>query len=41
MTDGGCGGCRMRLPVIEYNRMKAEPEDALIACTHCGRVLVR
>jgi len=41
LADKGCSGCRMTLPVLDYNRMKAMPEDALLACTHCGRLLVR
>jgi len=41
LADGGCGGCRVRLPVLEYNTMKAQPEDALLLCPRCGRVLVR
>jgi predicted nucleic acid-binding Zn-ribbon protein len=41
LAQGSCGGCRMKLPVLEYNRMKAEPEDKLLSCTHCGRILVR
>lgn len=41
LVEGGCGGCRMKLPVLEYNRMKLKPEDALLLCVHCGRILVR
>lgn len=41
LADGSCGGCRERLPVLEYTRMKAEPADALLCCGRCGRVLVR
>jgi predicted nucleic acid-binding Zn-ribbon protein len=41
LRDGSCGGCRMKLPVLEYNQMKARPEDALLCCVHCSRVLVR
>jgi len=41
LADGSCQGCRVKLPVLEYNRMKAEPEDTLLCCVHCGRVLVR
>jgi pimeloyl-ACP methyl ester carboxylesterase len=39
--DGVCGGCRVKLPRIEFGKMKAAPEDALISCPGCGRVLVR
>jgi predicted nucleic acid-binding Zn-ribbon protein len=41
LMDGGCGGCRVRLPVHEYNQMRAQAEDALLVCSRCGRVLVR
>lgn len=41
IVDGGCAGCHMKLPVLEYNRMKSKPEDALLLCVHCGRILVR
>jgi uncharacterized protein len=41
LADGGCSGCHMKLPVLEYNTMKAQPQDALLLCVHCGRMLVR
>jgi len=41
LVDGECGGCRVKLPVLEYNRMRAKPEDTLLTCPRCARVLVR
>jgi predicted nucleic acid-binding Zn-ribbon protein len=41
LADGRCGGCRIKLPSLEKTRMIAEPEDALIQCPQCRRVLVR
>jgi predicted nucleic acid-binding Zn-ribbon protein len=41
LAGGNCGGCRVQLPVLEYNKMKAQPEDALLVCPHCARILVR
>ncbi len=41
LADGSCGGCRIKLPVLDYTRMKAQPEDAVICCVHCKRVFVR
>jgi predicted nucleic acid-binding Zn-ribbon protein len=41
LAEGSCGGCHMQLPRLDYDRMKAEPEDALLLCVHCGRILVR
>lgn len=41
LVDGGCSGCHMRLPVHEHNLLQARPEDDLLVCVHCGRILVR
>jgi hypothetical protein len=41
LTDKGCGGCHMQLPRLEMSRIKSEPEDALLCCENCGRLLVR
>jgi predicted nucleic acid-binding Zn-ribbon protein len=41
LEKGQCGGCRIKLPSLENTRMLAEPEDALIQCPQCRRVLVR
>jgi hypothetical protein len=41
LAEGRCGGCRIKLPSLEKTRMLAEPEEALIQCPQCRRVLVR
>lgn len=41
LADGRCTGCRIQLPSLERKRMLAEPEEALIQCPQCRRVLVR
>jgi len=41
LTDGRCTGCGIALPSLEKRRMLAEPEQALIQCPQCRRVLVR
>lgn len=41
LGDGRCDGCGIKLPVLEYKRMREQPEDAVIRCVSCGRVLVR
>lgn len=41
LAAGSCGGCHVKLPVMEYSRLKAEPLDAASCCSHCGRLLVR
>lgn len=40
-TDKGCGGCKMQLPRVESRLMREQPEDALLRCENCGRLLVR
>ncbi|MBJ18331.1 MAG: hypothetical protein CL933_02795 [Deltaproteobacteria bacterium] len=41
LKEGRCTGCRIKLPSLEKKRMLAEPEEALIQCPQCRRVLVR
>ena len=41
LAGGTCGACRVRLPVIEYNRIRNEPDDVLAHCPRCSRVLIR
>jgi hypothetical protein len=40
-TEKGCGGCNMQLPRLEVSRMREQPDDALLYCENCGRLLVR
>lgn len=41
LVEGRCRGCGINLPSLVKTRMMAEPEDALIQCPQCRRVLVR
>lgn len=41
LKDGRCGACRIALPSHVKAKMLAEPDDALIQCPQCRRVLVR
>ena len=41
LSEGRCKGCRISLPSLEVTRMLAQPEDALIQCPQCRRVLIR
>lgn len=41
LTEKGCGGCKMQLPRLEVSLMREKPEDALLECENCGRLLVR
>ena len=40
-TPKGCGGCNMQLPSLESRLMREQPEDAVLNCENCGRLLVR
>jgi len=41
LSEGLCQGCRVSMPRVDLSRIMAEPEDALIQCPHCTRLLVR
>ena len=41
LVKGSCEGCRIKLPSLVNRQMLDEPEDALIQCPQCRRVLVR
>ena len=41
LRGGLCEGCRVSLPRVDLSRILAEPEEALIRCPHCTRLLVR
>lgn len=41
LTNGMCGGCHLRLPATELDRIRKAPPDAVLVCEQCGRILVR
>src|SRR5437879_10310855 len=41
IAGSSCTGCHLTLPATELAHIRHEPEDALIFCDHCGRILVR
>lgn len=41
LIDKTCQGCRLTLPAVEYDRVRKEPEDAIVRCGECTRILVR
>jgi len=41
LDAGMCEGCRLTLPVMEHRRILDEPEEAVVSCPHCSRLLVR
>lgn len=36
-----CGGCQLELNAVDLGRIKAAPEDEVIRCEECRRILVR
>ncbi|MEM7341522.1 MAG: C4-type zinc ribbon domain-containing protein [Actinomycetota bacterium] len=41
LVNGACDGCHIRLSAVAIDQMKKAPEDAVITCEECGRLLVR
>lgn len=41
LTGKTCGGCHMELSAVSFDRMKKEPDDAVVHCDQCGRILIR
>ncbi|HEY6796472.1 MAG TPA: C4-type zinc ribbon domain-containing protein [Kineosporiaceae bacterium] len=36
-----CEGCRIELNAVDLGRLRTAPEDAVLRCEECGRILVR
>lgn len=36
-----CGGCRLELNAVDLSRIRSAPQDEVLRCEECGRVLVR
>ncbi|MFK5583829.1 MULTISPECIES: zinc ribbon domain-containing protein [unclassified Serinicoccus] len=36
-----CGGCRLDLNAVDLSRLRKAPEDEVLRCEECGRILVR
>jgi predicted nucleic acid-binding Zn-ribbon protein len=36
-----CGGCRLGLDASELSRIRGLPEDEVVRCEECQRILVR
>lgn len=41
LVNGSCGGCHLGLSAVEIDRIKKLPDDALVHCEECGRLLAR
>ena len=40
-VDGHCDGCHMQLSAVAVDQMGKLPDDAVVTCEECGRLLVR
>ncbi len=36
-----CEGCRLELTPVDLGRLRSAPQDAVLRCEECGRILVR
>ena len=36
-----CGGCQLELNPVEIQRIRSAPEDEVLRCEECRRILVR
>jgi predicted nucleic acid-binding Zn-ribbon protein len=41
LRAGQCGGCRLTLDAHEIGEIRALPEDTVVRCEECQRILVR
>lgn len=41
LVNGHCGGCHLALSAVEVDRIRKLPEDELVHCEECGRILAR
>ena len=41
LVDGRCDGCHIQLSAVAVDQMAKMPEDAVVTCEECGRLLVR
>jgi len=41
LVDKTCQGCHLTLSAVEYDRLRKEPDDAIVRCGECNRILVR
>ena len=41
LVNGGCDGCHIHLSAVAIDQMAKMPEDAVVTCEECGRLLVR
>ena len=41
LVDGRCDGCHIQLSAVAVDQIGRMPEDAVVTCEECGRLLVR
>lgn len=41
LEHNSCSGCNLSLPAVAADRMKHLPDDAVVTCDSCGRILIR
>lgn len=41
LADGRCDGCHMQLSAVAIDQLNKAPDDAVVTCEECGRLLVR
>lgn len=41
LVDGRCDGCHIQLSAVAVDRLSRAPDDAVVTCEECGRLLVR
>jgi predicted nucleic acid-binding Zn-ribbon protein len=41
LVGTNCGGCHLTLSAVELDRIRHQPDDAVVLCEECGRLLVR
>lgn len=41
LVNGHCGGCHLALSAVELDRIKKLPDEELVHCEECGRLLAR
>ncbi len=41
LVSNSCTGCHLALSAVEADRMKRLPDDAVVTCDSCGRILIR
>ena len=41
LVGANCDGCHIQLSAVAVDRIGKMPEDAVVTCEECGRLLVR